>query len=81
MRWTVCAVGFAEALFLPLAVLEEDALLDLEVVVCVEDFLLVVWLVLFAVDDLPFEDFWSSGVNECADGVEPASRQPNRTAI
>jgi hypothetical protein len=78
----VCGVGFAEVRFLPLAVVEEEAL-DFDVVFCVDDFLVVVLLfgVVFVVEDLGFDDFWSSGVNECADGVEPASREPNRTAI
>jgi hypothetical protein len=65
-------VGFVEVRFLPLAVVEE-VLPDLGGVFCVEDFLVVL---LFVVDD-----FWSSGVNECADGVKPTSRELDRTAI
>jgi hypothetical protein len=81
-------VGFAEA-FLPLAVLDEDVLPDLDVVfgelvLGDEDVLPGVELPLFIAEDLLFDDFWafwSSGVNACADGVEPTSRELSRTTI
>jgi hypothetical protein len=73
-------VGFADD-FLPLDVLDEAVLLDLEVVFEDEDLLAAVEAPLFVVDDLLFDDFCSSGVNECADGIVPTSREPSKTAI